>query len=1581
MKKRIKKSLVFGIVVLLVIGVACASVFVDDDSGDFGQGVYSNTEWDIDHIELSSGMVFGNYTSGVFDAGTSASWDEISWTSNDVGALENDSDMVLLLHMDETSGIIVDYSGRGNNGTNNGASYGADGKFNTGLDFESSENDYVSLGNSALAPDLNGGSGITLSAWIKPESLEDNSATDRNNIADILIHKDGDMDKSAIYLALRYGGNIWCGGRSQAIDNFQSTETTDTVSTGSWQHIICMLDYADDRIYIYYDGVLQSNASVSFGSSSFVNGSSTVPDVIGTKPTADDHHFDGLMDEIAVWNRTLTSEEISDLYNEESSKLNFSVRSCDDDACSGESWTDIADSSPQTLNVLDNRYFQYKVEFTTENASHSPELYNVSITYSEPPVPKGDMVVLIGNATEIGTKWANENKEDILAKYNSFRSSCSKNDSELKDFAQVFLNISNAINSSHWVDEANAIADIIGVDRELYIAFVSGRYRGLAEDWHECTSFVVFPPATKDNQIIFHKTRDTAEDNQAAYVKHTTGENVYKFFAEMGTSDTGLSFFVNEKGLAGSCDQGGSAPAKYDGLMNHYTLRYFAETCETVDDASDALHYLVDNNYTAGVDIISNYLFIDKNGDTLHIADNGYIITVEETNLSLDYGGSNYPGIWWTRSKSTPEANLVANYGDIDVEYVDSVDVAKHFSVSASSGKSGATILVDPDYPAELTSIFVALPSYTYSVPLLLGANSTPWNMMNGSVYIKQVSEFSSINDNFENQQFDKWETAYDSAKTMIQASQDATGFMNEKFLDFTNDVLDFYDNSSAYISPDVSLIFPSDEQSFTSTNNVTFNVSATDNLGLDNCTLYTNISGAWQAESTKIYSGTSDSDTWSLNELDNAGYRWNAYCCDNDGNCMWALNDSTFEVDYDPQQGQASTTGDYNGSDFDFGTYNNTEYNNGVQISSGNNVGYFISRVFNAGSSAEWSSIEWASGSVGELPSGMSNNALLLHMNEASGTISDSSGSNNHGTNNGATYSAEGKFNTGLDFERSESDYVSLGTNAVAPDLNGADGITLSAWIKPESLMDGGSSDRNNIGDIVIDGAGPSAIYLTLRYGGNIWCGGRSQASDSWQADETTDTVSTGEWQHVACILDYANDKIYIYYNGEKVDEKDVSFGSSTFSPGNPSVSDAIGVSPGLNTHYFDGLMDEVSIWSKALSLQEVEDLYKRGITELDLSIRSCDDSACSGESWMDIADSSPQTLNVSDNKYFQYKFDFETENISYSPELYNVTIEYIGGESNCTPNLVNTSWTDWVNVSCLPDDTMNQSRSLTQYDANDCGAENQTFTEYRATEYCDFCTPNLQNTSWSEWSDIGCSGDNMNQSRSKTEYDSNSCGEIGNTTYYEYQLAGPDLVNTTWSDWSNISCLSDDTMNQTRDLTEYDSYSCASNTTYFEYRNTLFCDYCMPSLVNQTGEWQNISCLNDDTMNQSRQIIQYDENDCGEISNQTFTEYRATEYCDYCIPNMVNTTWTDWYNMSECHQNNTYDQARNKTEYDANSCGEIGNATYYEYQTGSCEYYINVTLQISRQVYEDYLDYCILNEFIVDQEVEDFMKSELGL
>jgi hypothetical protein len=200
---------------------------------------------------------------------------------------------------------------------------------------------------------------------------------------------------------------------------------------------------------------------------------------------------------------------------------------------------------------------------------------------------------------------------------------------------------------------------------------------------------------------------------------------------------------------------------------------------------------------------------------------------------------------------------------------------------------------------------------------------------------------------------------------------------------------------------------------------------------------------------------------------------------------------------------------------------------------------------------------------------------------------------------------------------------------------------------------------------------------------------------------------------------------------------------------------------------------------------------------------------------------------------------------------------------ETECANLITNSSWSEWQNLSCLLDDTMNQSRNLTEYDANNCGNfSNITHYEYQTIG------PTYANTSWSSWIDEGCTGDEYNLSRSLTQYDIYSCAE--NITFYEFNLTGPEYDYTDWAEWDNETCVEDE-MNQSTTRTKFDIYSCADNVTEYDYQLTG------PTYITiSTGEWVNSSCVNSSSINQSREINQTDIYSCAD--NQTITEYQDT-------------------------------------------------------------------------------------------------------
>jgi len=345
------------------------------------------------------------------------------------------------------------------------------------------------------------------------------------------------------------------------------------------------------------------------------------------------------------------------------------------------------------------------------------------------------------------------------------------------------------------------------------------------------------------------------------------------------------------------------------------------------------------------------------------------------------------------------------------------------------------------------------------------------------------------------------------------------------------------------------------------------------------------------------------------------------------------------------------------NASNFDEGTYNQTFLNGTfIQLNAASSSGDYISKVFDSQSVngiVTWNNISWYQelNYGAELPNykgidsgsfvdvvDMTDNVGLWHLDESSGTIVDTSGEGNNGTYNGALYSQEGKFNTAIGFDGSDD---IINTSYVTNNL--INGFTVSFWINPNDL----SGSYMFLGRY--DDSYPDERFYFGTSSSNLFVGVGNNYNSSFEHN-----MVASRWYHI--LVTYDNVTVTCYVNG--IDKGSFNAEWTTINSSFPIHIGARNFP--TSPLFFNGTIDEVAIWNRTLTSNEIENVYKRGILKLNLTARSCDDSACSGETWTDYNDVSPQTLSEPDNRYFQYKFHFETEDTSFSPQLYNVTVEY---------------------------------------------------------------------------------------------------------------------------------------------------------------------------------------------------------------------------------------------------------------------------------------------------------------------------------
>lgn len=311
-----------------------------------------------------------------------------------------------------------------------------------------------------------------------------------------------------------------------------------------------------------------------------------------------------------------------------------------------------------------------------------------------------------------------------------------------------------------------------------------------------------------------------------------------------------------------------------------------------------------------------------------------------------------------------------------------------------------------------------------------------------------------------------------------------------------------------------------------------------------------------------------------------------------------------------------------------------------------------FTSRIIDAGSSTVWNTLGWKSFFPASklLPNNagietiynsgnadMSNNVLLLHMDDTSGNIVDGSGNNHNATvNGGVSYATAAKLNTGLTFNGSTG-YLSIADHA---DWTlGSSNFTVETWAK-----------FNTVGNAIFighdNGGGNTNKWLFMYESGNVKFlinpGALYPINYAW-------SPVVGQWYHLAVTRSGSTYTLYI-------DGVSVATGSNASAIPDPTASLTIGQGEGI--YYLNGALDELALLKRALSATEVLDTYKRGAVKIKYQVRSCDDAACSGESFV-----GPGTVTTTSNT----STDFGTESSYVQQDATNGT-DFSSGTARLT-------------------------------------------------------------------------------------------------------------------------------------------------------------------------------------------------------------------------------------------------------------------------------------------------------------------------
>jgi predicted ribosomally synthesized peptide with SipW-like signal peptide len=194
-------------------------------------------------------------------------------------------------------------------------------------------------------------------------------------------------------------------------------------------------------------------------------------------------------------------------------------------------------------------------------------------------------------------------------------------------------------------------------------------------------------------------------------------------------------------------------------------------------------------------------------------------------------------------------------------------------------------------------------------------------------------------------------------------------------------------------------------------------------------------------------------------------------------------------------------------------------------------------------------------------------------------GTAEDLSGNGNDGTPNGAS-AALGQVDGAAAFDGS-------GQHVEIPSISIDGSLSVAAWVKRES--NSGWQAASTQGDNGNDTR-------------NWWLGGRNgadrvhwslydQSNTNQHVDSSSGSLPQGTFTHIVGVYDQSAGELRIYVDGQP----DGSQSVPSFTPQTSSDPGAIGaeLSGGSPTDPFDGVVDDVRVYERALSAQEVLTIY----------------------------------------------------------------------------------------------------------------------------------------------------------------------------------------------------------------------------------------------------------------------------------------------------------------------------------------------------------------------------------------------------
>ncbi|MBU0894106.1 MAG: DUF2341 domain-containing protein [Nanoarchaeota archaeon] len=223
-----------------------------------------------------------------------------------------------------TADIIRDYSGLGNNGTLGNSTAGSEpiwtseGKIGGAYVFDG-VNDFIHLDKSSSLTNL---TDLSIEMWINPRNITEEPHLFSNFYGGEIGH--GDI------LLYQLDDDI-----GLFIENANNIETVNVLTLNTWTHIIAVVD-AGNSYKIYIDGKLNKTDETDISPGPFLDNQNNFS--IGSMRDGGGNFFNGTIDGVRLWNRTLSEQQIHQLYIEGLNNISYSTIK-HSETTENENWT------------------------------------------------------------------------------------------------------------------------------------------------------------------------------------------------------------------------------------------------------------------------------------------------------------------------------------------------------------------------------------------------------------------------------------------------------------------------------------------------------------------------------------------------------------------------------------------------------------------------------------------------------------------------------------------------------------------------------------------------------------------------------------------------------------------------------------------------------------------------------------------------------------------------------------------------------------------------------------------------------------------------------------------------------------------------------------------------------------------------------------------------------------------------------------------------------------------------------------------------------------------------------------------